>query len=72
MSNEKTATERLREMLDAQGVEYEESTQGNTTFFQFDYCEQCGGYMKSIVITGECMSAYSDYLTPEQAIAATL
>ena len=72
MTDSKTDTERLREMLDKRGVEYEESTQGNTTFFQFDYCEQCGGNMKSIVITGECISAYSDYLTLEQAIAATL
>lgn len=67
-----SATELLRKLLDKRGVEYDESTQGNTTFFRFDYRDSCGDYLHTIAITGACISAYSDYFTPEQAIAATL
>ena len=67
-----SATDELRRLLDERGVEYDESAQGNTTFFRFDYCDSCGDYLHTIAITGACISAYSDYLTPEQAIAATL
>lgn len=67
-----SVTERLRKLLDERGVKYGESTQSNTTFFRFDYRDSCGDYLHTIAITGACISAYSDYLTPEQAIAATL
>ena len=67
-----SATDELRLLLDERGMEYDESTQGNTTLFRFDYCDRCDDYLHTIAITGACISAYSDYLTPEQAIAATL
>ena len=67
-----SATDELRRLLDERGVEYDESDQGNTTYFGFDYCDRCGDYRYMIAITGACISAVSDYLTPEQAIAATL
>jgi hypothetical protein len=71
MIDEKMIDE-IQRLLDERGVKYDESTQGNTTFFMFDYCDSCGDYMHNIAITGACISAYSDYLTPEQAIVATL
>ena len=67
-----TATDELRRLLDERGVEYKETTSGNTTIFDFDYCEQCDDYLHTIAITGACISAYLDYLEPKQAIAATL
>lgn len=67
-----SVTDELRRLLDERCVKYDEITKGNTTLFRFDYCDSCDDYMHSIAITGACISAYSDYLTPEQAIAATL
>ena len=67
-----SATDELCKLLDERGVKYDESTQGNTTLFRFDYCDSCDDYLHTITITGACISAYSEYLTPEQAIAATL
>ena len=66
------ATELLREMLDERGVEYEVDESDNTTYFCFDWCDECGSYLKHIFVTGSCIEASIGYLTPEQAVAATL
>lgn len=66
------ATDELRRLLDERGVEYKGTNIGNTTIFDFDYCEQCDDYLHTIAITGACISAYLKYLEPKQAIAVTL
>ena len=68
MSNEQTATERLRELLDERGVEYDTHGERYGTW----YDTPLGGR----VYVGENNAGYlhvkSDAMNPEQAIAATL
>lgn len=66
-SSDPTATERLRELLDERGVEYGALSSIFTTW--------TGGVCSWIAIEdkdGLAVAVYRDYLTPEQAIAATL
>lgn len=65
-------TERVRKLLDERGIEYSESQDRFRTRFRFNYCEACGDYLNEIEIMGACVIALKSYLTPEQAIAATL
>lgn len=62
----------LRELLDERGIEYAESQDRFRTRFRFNYCEACGDYLNEIEIMGACITASKSYLTPDQAIAATL
>lgn len=72
MTDSKTATDRLCEMLDERGISYEEFQRNNSYIFAFDYCDACGDYLSEIEVFGACICATKKYLTPEQAIAATL
>ena len=65
-------TELLREGLTERGIEYAESQDHFRTRFRFNYCEACGDYLNEIEVMGACITASKSYLTPEQAIAATL
>lgn len=62
----------LRELLDERGIEYAESQDRFRTRFRFNYCEACGDYLNEIEIMGACITASKSYLTPDQAIAATV
>lgn len=66
--NNKPTTERLRELLDERGIEYQMYKSNTGTRFFIDYCEQCEDYLKSIEIVGSCIVASQGYLSPEQAI----
>ena len=65
-------SEKIRAMLDERGIDYQMHDGGNRVCFNIDYCEQCGDYLKSIDVIGNCVIASQSYLTPEQAIAATV
>ena len=71
-TTEQTATNHLRTLLDERGIEYAESQDRFRTRFRFNYCEACGDYLNEIEIMGACITASKSYLTPEQAIAATM
>lgn len=62
----------LRKLLDERGIEYAESQDRFRTRFRFNYCEACGDYLNEIEVMGACITASKSYLTPKQAIAATL
>ena len=62
----------LRKMLDERGIEYAESQDRFRTRFRFNYREACGDYLDEIEIMGACITASKSYLTPDQAITATL
>ncbi|MBQ1449379.1 MAG: zinc-ribbon domain-containing protein [Eggerthellaceae bacterium] len=62
----------LRELLDERDIEYAESQDRFRTRFRFNYCEACDDYLNEIEVMGACITASKSYLTPEQAIAATL
>ena len=65
-------TTELRNLLDERGIEYAESQDRFRTRFRFNYCEACGDYLNEIEVMGACITASKSYLTPDQAIAATL
>ena len=65
-------TTELRELFDERGIEYAESQDRFRTRFRFNYCEACGDYLNEIEVMGACITASKSYLTPKQAIAATL
>lgn len=67
-----SATDEIRSLLNERGVEYTESQDRFRTRFRFNYCESCGDYLDEIEDMGACITASKSYLTPEQAIAATL
>ena len=67
-----SATDELRRLLDERGIEYAESQDRFRIRFRFNYCEACGDYLNEIEVMGACITASKSYLTPEQAIAATL
>ena len=67
-----TATEELRHLLDECSVEYAESQDRFRTRFRFDYCEACNDYLNEIEVMDACIIASKSYLTPKQAVAATL
>ena len=71
MSDNNT-TELLRKLLDERGIEYAESQDRFRTRFRFNYCEACGDYLNEIEVMGACITASKSYLTPDQAISATL
>lgn len=62
----------VRALLDERGVEYVESHDSFCTRFRFNYCEACCDYLNEIEVMGACVTASKSYLTPEQAIVATL
>lgn len=62
----------LRKLLDERGIEYAELQDRFRTRFRFNYCEACQDYLNEIEVIGACITASKSYLTPEQAIAATL
>ena len=64
--------ELLRKLLEERDVEYEESQDCFRTRFRFNYCEACGDYLNEIEVMGACITVSKSYLTPDQAIAATL
>lgn len=65
-------TTELCKLLEERGVEYEESQDCFRTRFRFNYCEACGDYLNEIEVMGACITVSKSYLSPEQAIAATL
>ena len=67
-----TATELLRKLLDERGVEYSYRSNNRYEVFRMDWCDSCADYLKSIYVKGACIVAELAYLTPAQAIAATL
>jgi hypothetical protein len=62
----------IRSLLDERGVDYNEYSRVNSHAFAIDYCDACGDYLSEIEVYGACICATKKYLTPEQAIAATL
>jgi hypothetical protein len=71
--SDKTATDRLRELLDERGVEYYDHATGVGWRFWVDWSDSVGNYTKSVGVDedGTCY-AILEHLTPEQAIAATV
>lgn len=69
---EKSIIDVMREKLTERGIEYAESQDRFRTRFRFNYCEACNDYLNEIEVMGTCITASKSYLTPEQAIAATL
>lgn len=67
MTDSKTATERLREMLDARGMRYEKSEDDTTIYY-----DEGKRYTYSINPESGWAQLFGYHLTPEQAIAATL
>lgn len=66
-------TECVRAMLDERGVTYDEkSVDGCGTLFSINLLEQCDDYTSSIFVYNTYIEVMRKYLTPEQAIAATL
>ena len=67
-----TSDEKIRAILDERGIDYQIYDGSSRICFYFDYSEQCGDFLKSIDVIGACVIASQSYLTPEQAIAATV
>ena len=66
--SEKTATERLREMLDERGVEYLDSEDDTTIY----YADSGYRYTYNVNPDSGWACVYGYHLTPEQAVEATL
>lgn len=68
MTSDKTATERLRELLDERGVKYDTHGERYGTW----YDTPLGGHVYVPENNAGYLHVRSDAMTPEQAIAATL
>lgn len=74
MTDSKTATERLREMLDERGVEWADQSNGYATVTKYSADGVCWHAVARHYIepSNDWMILRADSITPEQAIAATL
>ena len=62
----------LQRLLEERNVKYRLVKELGKNTLYLDWNDQCGGYTKAICVQGACVTAEISYLSPEQAIAATL
>ena len=72
MTDNKSDEERIREILNARGVQYDEHEVNGRHVFLLNYCDLCDDYLAQIEIIGACIMATKSYLMPEQAVASAL
>ena len=65
-------TEEIQCLLDERKVKYRLVKELGKDTFYLNWSDHCGGYTKAICVEGACVTAEISYLTPEEAIAATL
>ena len=67
-----STTEDVERLLDERKVKCRLVQELGKDTFYLNWSDHCGGYTKVICVEGACVTAEISYLTPEEAIAATL